>query len=274
MTAIAAPDFEFVSALVRQEAAIVLDKGKEYLVETRLSPIAKKNGFAGLAELVAALRQPAAKALRADVVEALTTNETSFFRDVEPFEMLRRTILPEVIADKRATKRLSIWCAASSTGQEPYTLAMLLRENFPELTGWDVRIVATDISREVLERARSGVFSQLEVNRGLPAKYLVKYFEKTEEGYKMKEDVRRLVRFEEMNLIKPFTLISDIDIVFMRNVLIYFDVTVKKEILAKTRKIMKSKGYLFLGAAETTMNLDDKFERRSLGKTSCYRKLE
>jgi chemotaxis protein methyltransferase CheR len=263
-------DFEFLTSIIRQDSAIVLEKGKEYLVESRLTPVAKEHGLESLQHLVEMLKKPGSASLRGEVVEALTTNETSFFRDIEPFEALKGTLLPELIQKRSDKKQLSIWCAASSTGQEPYTMAMLLREHFPQLRDWKVTFIATDLSKEVLEKARSGVFSQMEVNRGLPVTYLVKYFEKNGAQFRIKDDIRNMIRFDELNLIKPFTIIPEVDLVLIRNVLIYFDVPMKKEILGKIRKVLRPDGFLLLGAAETTLNLDDKFERRAVGKSSCY----
>ncbi len=263
-------DFEFISSLVRKEAAIVLDKGKEYLVEARIGPLTREFQVESIADLVSLLRSTPPPDLTRRVVEALTTNETSFFRDIEPFEALRTTIIPEVLERRAANKKLTIWCAASSTGQEPYSIAMQLREYFPVLQNWQVRIIATDICRQVLDRARKGIYTQLEVNRGLPAIFLVKYFQKQGMEWHLKEDIRKMVQFEELNLIKPTLLLTDIDIVFIRNVLIYFDLDVKRDILGRIRKVMRSDGVLFLGAAETTLNVDDNFERRALGKASCY----
>jgi chemotaxis protein methyltransferase CheR len=270
--AITSSDFEFVSAVIRQDSAIVLERGKEYLVESRLAPVARNHGFAGLDELVQRLRQPGSTTLRTQVVEALTTNETSFFRDVEPFELLRTTILPELIQRRADRRQLTIWCAASSTGQEPYSVAMLLRDHFPQLNDWKLTFIATDISKDVLERARAGKFSQLEVNRGLPITYLVKYFEKVGTDFQLKSDIRKMIRFEEFNLIKPFTTLPELDIVMIRNVLIYFDVPTKREILAKIRKLLRPDGFLLLGAAETTLNIDENFVRRAVGKASCYQR--
>ena len=267
---IEAADFDYICKVVRESSAIVLEKGKEYLVEARLYPVVRELGLESFPKLVEAVKKGDAAA-RTRVVEALTTNETSFFRDIEPFDFLRKDILPEIMKKRAATRQLTIWCAASSTGQEPYSMAMMLRENFPELTTWKVKIVATDINKEVLERAKRGVFTQLEVNRGLPITYLVKYFEKKGTEFHIKEDIKSMVHYLEMNLARPFTaVVGDIDIVLIRNVLIYFDSDTKKSILGKIRGVMKPDGFLFLGAAETTINLDENFVRRSAGRASCY----
>jgi chemotaxis protein methyltransferase CheR len=268
---ISTSEFNFVRELVRQRSAIVLEPGKEYLVESRLTAVARVEGFASLEQLLGELRSQPANGLHARVVEAMTTNETSFFRDIHPFDSLRQSVLPDLIQRRAAERQLVVWSAACSTGQEPYSIAMLIRENFPALAGWSVRILATDLSTEVLARARLGRFTQLEMNRGLPARYLVKYFTKSGSDWQIQDDIRAMVQFREMNLAERWPPIPTPDIVFIRNVLIYFDVATKREILAKMRKVMRPDGFLFLGGAETTINLDDSFERVSLGKATCYR---
>lgn len=263
-------DFAYISAFIREHSAIVLETGKEYLVESRLMPIVRGEKLASIAELVVQLRRRPQNSLHMRVVEAMTTNETSFFRDVAPFEGLRLQALPDLIARRTAERRLRIWCGAASSGQEPYSLAMLLLEHFPVLANWDVKIIATDISQDILQRAKAGRYSQLEVNRGLPAPMLIKYFERVGIEWSIKDSVRKLVQFEELNLIRPWKGLPSCDFVFMRNVLIYFDVPTKKDILGKIRKVMRPDGYLFLGSAETTMNIDSNFIRVQLGKSSCY----
>lgn len=267
--AITPTEFEVVRTLVRHEAGIVLEQGKEYLVEARLSPLARREGLPGASELIAQLGRVKGP-LHTRVVEAMTTNETIFFRDVEPFEVLRKEVLPALMESRRTTRRLGIWCGASSTGQEPYSVAMTLLDT-PELAGWHVDILATDISTDVLARARAGLYSQLEVNRGLPASYLVKYFEKKGLEWQISERVRSMVRFDYLNLMRPLPAMPAPDIVFLRNVLIYFDSADKSAILTRIRTAMRQDGFLFLGAAETTRNLDDRFERLPFSKTGCYR---
>lgn len=262
-------EFDVVRTLIRAEAGIVLEQGKEYLVEARLSPLARREGLASTAELIAKLG-PAKGALHTKVVEAMTTNETIFFRDIEPFEVLRKDVLPAIMDARRATRRLQIWCGASSTGQEPYSIAMTLLE-IPELASWTIDILATDISTDVLARARAGRYSQLEVNRGLPAPYLLKHFEKQGLEWQMSDRLRAMVRFEFLNLMKPLPPMASPDIVFLRNVLIYFDTADKSAILTRIRNVMRPDGFLFLGAAETTRNLDERFERLPASKTGCYR---
>ena len=266
--------FTFVSTMVRAEAAIVLEAGKEYLVESRLIPVARREGFAGLdAYLDAAMRSAPGNPIRYQIVDALTTNETLFFRDFHPFEALRTDIIPKLIATRAATRRLAIWSAAASTGQEAYSIAMLLREHFPQLSSWDVRILGTDLSTTTLEAARSGSYSQLEVNRGLPAIYLVKYFTKTDGRWVIKDDLRRMVSFKPMNLIQPWPAMPTFDLVFIRNVLIYFDTTTKKQILTRIKTVLQPDGLLFLGTAETTINIDPEWAPTPLGKTTAFRRI-
>ena len=204
-------------------------------------------------------------ALHGKVVEALTTNETTFFRDHHPFEALRSEVLPRLIAGRQRTRNLFVWSAACSTGQEPYSLAMLIREHFPELKDWDVRILATDFSQAALDRVNLGRYRQLEVNRGLPAPLLVKYFEREGAEWRVRSDLRSMVETKQLNLVEQWPSMPFVDVVMLRNVLIYFDVATKKKILGHVRKIMSSDGVLFLGAAETTLNIDDSFDRMTVG---------
>jgi chemotaxis protein methyltransferase CheR len=263
-------DFAYLQGFLRDRSAIVLEPGKEYLAETRLGPVARTLGLGTLDELLHKLRVEPHGALSTRVVEALTTNETSFFRDNHPFEALRTQLLPELIKKRASERVLNLWCAASSSGQEPYTIAMLLDEHFPELATWRVRFLATDISQEMLRRSRAGVYSQLEVNRGLPARYLVKYFEKRGADWQIRKELRDSIEFSELNLARPFPPMPQLDLVFIRNVLIYFDVPTKREILGKIRHNLRRDGYLFLGGAETTLNVDETFKRVPAGTTWCY----
>lgn len=271
MSALAPADFTFICDLVRQRSAIVLESGKEYLVVSRLTSVAQQNGFSNLGDLVTRLRSQPMGPLPQKVVEAITTNETSFFRDLYPFDVLKKEIVPEILQKRAAEKRLTIWCGAASTGQEPYTIALVLKENFPQLDSWSVKIIATDINNEVLEQARSGVYSQIEVNRGLPAPMLIRHFEKIGSEWRIKEPLRKMVEFRPVNLISYWPAMPPVDIVFLRNVLIYFDQPTKREILGKIRKVMRPDGYLFLGGAETTINLDESFERTQFDRASCYK---
>jgi len=270
--AISKPDFDYVSQLARTQSALVLEPGKEYLVETRLGPLAQKEGFASLSDYIGWMRaEKLITTLHHKAIDALTTNETLFFRDHHPFEALRQQIIPSLLEKNAAFRKLTIWSAASSTGQEPYSLAMLLREHFPQLATWRVSILGTDLSPTVLKVAQAGEYSQLEVNRGLPASYLVKYF--TQQGLKwhIKDDVRRLVEFRAMNLIQTWPMMPQFDLVLIRNVMIYFDVETKKAILKKIKTCLSPDGYLFLGSSETTMNLDSDYQPISYGKAVAYR---
>lgn len=264
-------DLDYVRALVLDQSAIVLERNKAYLVESRLTPLATKLGFASLPEFVAKLRREALNGNHRLVIDAMTTNETYFFRDVHPFDALRTKVLPELIAARAATRTLRIWCGACSTGQEPYSIAMLLKERFPLLTAWQVSILCTDLSRDVLAKARSGAYTQLEVNRGLPAAMLIKHFTRKGDLWHIRDDLRASLLFQELNLAKPFPVLPRFDLVMLRNVLIYFDVETKRSIFARIRRVMAPDGVLFLGAAETPLNIDEAFESVSVGKSVCYR---
>ncbi len=264
-------EFDYVADLARSNAAIVLERGKEYLVETRLAPLARQEGVATLGELISRLRsQRTFGPLHARVVDALTTNETFFFRDFHPFEALRKQVVPELIRERAALKRLTIWSGACSTGQEPYSLAMLLRDSFPELRDWAVKIYATDLSPTVLVQAKEGRYSQLEVNRGLPAPLLVRYFEKREGHWFVKPEIKAMIDFKPMNLIQPWPLMPGFDIIFLRNVMIYFDVDTKRSILRRMRACLLPHGHLFLGTAETTLNLDAEWKPTPVGNTVAF----
>jgi chemotaxis protein methyltransferase CheR len=264
-------DFDYVRKFVRDEAAIVLEPGKEYLVESRLLILARKENLVSIDELISKLRSDPKNGLHRKVVDAMTTNETSFFRDIHPFEALRKSILPELMARRAAQRQVNFWCGAASTGQEPYSVLMLIAEHFPELLKWDIKFIATDLCSEVLARSRAGCFSQLEINRGLPASLLVKYFVREGASWKIRDDLRRRVEFREMNLVKDWPSLPPLDIVFLRNVLIYFDVETKKTILAKARRLLRPGSYLLLGGAETTFNIDEAFEREVIDKTTWHR---
>lgn len=262
-------DFEYVAGFVRREASIVLGPGKEYLVEARLAPVARKAGARDVSEFLSNVRQrPNTTALQA-IVDALTTNETSWFRDREPFTALTETVLPELVAARSATRRLRVWSAACSSGQEPYSLAITLRQFLP--AGWSFEIVASDISSEMIKRAEAGVFSQVEVNRGLPANALLHNFERDGAHWKVSPTLRQCVTFQRLNLAAPLPPIGTFDLVFLRNVLIYFDVETKNDVLNRISKHMRPDGYLFLGAAETTIGVNDNYERFAVGRAAAYR---
>jgi chemotaxis protein methyltransferase CheR len=263
-------DFDYVCTLLRKQSGIGLDAGKEYLVETRLQPVAKQAGYASLAELITRLRSGPLNHLHVRVVEALMTNETQFFRDIHPFNALKTLILPELFQKRSAIRQLNVWCAAASTGQEPYSVAMLLADSFPNLAGWNVRCIASDISDGSLARARQGSYRQLEVKRGLPVPLLEKYFCKHGAKWQIAEQIRRRVEFRNINLVSAWPSLPQMDIIMMRNVLIYLDVETKKAILGKVRTLLKPDGYLFLGSAETTLNLDTAFDQVRFDKSICY----
>lgn len=264
--------FEFLSNFVREKSAIVLDPSKAYLVESRLSPVIRDNGLTSMEELVSALKKPGSRDLSRQVIDAMTTNESSFFRDLQPFEALRSILIPEFIEKRAKERSLNIWSNACSSGQEVYSIAMLLRESFPALGGWKIRLIASDLSTAILKKAQEGVFNQTEVNRGLPMPMLLKYFSKCGLHWQIKEEVRKSIEFREVNLIEAWpSSLPTMDIVFLRNVLIYFSPETKTKILNKVRLVLQPDGCLFLGGAETTMNLNTKFVRSSVGKTSYYR---
>jgi chemotaxis protein methyltransferase CheR len=266
---ITAQSFRFVQELVRAESAIVLDLGKEYLVESRLAPLARAGGATDVDAYVAEVsRRRAPAALRA-IVEALTTNETSWFRDSEPFVTLRTTVLPTLAASRQG-RPIRVWCAASSSGQEPYSIAITALDT-PELGGGVVEVVGTDLSEEMVSRARAGEYSQLEINRGLPATSLVRHFERAGTGWQVRPEVTKHVSFRTLNLIRPFPPMGRFDIVFLRNVLIYFDTATKRDILNRVRQVMTPDGVLFLGAAEMMTGIDDGWERLPGGRSSIYR---
>ncbi|MEO6204377.1 MAG: protein-glutamate O-methyltransferase CheR [Mycobacteriales bacterium] len=258
-------DFELVRRLVAEDSGLALGEGKAYLVEARLAPIAEREGCDSVSALIGRLRLDPGR-LRADVAEAMTTNETSFFRDVHPFDALRDTVIPDIL--RTTGGQISFWSAAASTGQEAYSLAMLMTDHFPVAT---TTILATDLSRDVLARARSGCFSQLEVNRGLPAPLLVRHFARDGSGWKVSEDIRRRVQFRELNLVRPWPPLPRMDVILLRNILIYLDAPAKRTILTQAERVLAPNGVLFLGGAETTYGLDDTWTRVQVGRTAFYR---
>jgi chemotaxis protein methyltransferase CheR len=262
-------DFNFVSALVRREAAIVLAAGKEYLVEARLIPVARAVGAASVADFLSDLQRRPNPVNQRKIIDALTTNETSWFRDREPFTALTDVALPELVKSRGTTRKVRLWSAASSSGQEAYSLAITLQENLP--TGWSYEIVGSDISTEMIKRAEAAEYSQVEVNRGLPASQLVQYFERAGAHWRVTPALRRNVSFKLMNLTAPLPSMPPFDVIFLRNVLIYFDVATKKSVLQNVARLLRPDGWLFLGAAETTIGIDDNYERVVAGRTSAYR---
>ena len=265
-------DFEYLRELMHLRAAIVLERGKEYLALSRLEPVARDHGLTTVSELVDKLRtRELTSALHDQVVDALTTNETTFFRDYNPWESLRTLVMPELLARKERTRTLAIWSAGCSSGQEPYSIAMSIREHFPELLTWQLSILGTDISGSVLDRARAGRYGQLEVNRGLPAHLLVRHFTRAGMEWEIEEPIRRMVRFEHHNLNDVWPSMPPFDLVLMRNVMIYFETEAKRRVLAKMHGQLAPHGYLLLGASETTYSLSDDFIREPDGRTAWYR---
>lgn len=266
-----AESFSFVADLVRRRSAIQLEAGKEYLVESRLLPLARAAAAADVDAYVRAVRASNHPAALQDVVEALTTNETSWFRDGQPFQALVEQVVPDVLANTRtggAPGPLRVWSAACSSGQEPYSIAMTLAEARP---GLDLRIVATDLSEQMVTRARAGRYNQLEVNRGLPATMLVRYFTRSGADWEVAPALKERITFTRHNLLDAPPLGGPFDVVFCRNVLIYFDLATKRDILRRVQQVLRPGGYLFLGAAETTIGIDDTWERVPVGRGSVYR---
>jgi chemotaxis protein methyltransferase CheR len=250
-------DYEYLRKFLRERSGLVLSADKHYLLESRLLPVSRRAGLASLAELAHRLRSNDCEALAAEVVEAMTTNESFFFRDKIPFEHFRDTIIPRLIAARGHRRRIRIWCAAASTGQEPYSLAMSIKEMGDRLSGWQIEILATDISNEALRRARSAIYSQFEVQRGLPIMLLLKYFKQIDENWQIGPDIRAMVQFRMLNLIGDFAKLGIFDVVFCRNVLIYFDQPTKISVLDRLAQNLDRDGYLVLGAAETVVGLTE-----------------
>jgi len=253
-------DFSFISQLVNKRSGLVLTEDKAYLLESRLMPVARKRGMKGLEELIAAIRLRREEDLVREVTEAMTTNESFFFRDIKPFDTFRDVVLPQLLKNRAARKSFRIWCAAASSGQEPYSLAIVLKEAAAKLAGWKPEIVATDISTEMLEKAKKGVYSQFEVQRGLPIQMLLKYFHKANDVWQIDQSLRDMVEFREFNLLENPKPLGLFDVVFCRNVLIYFDQPTKTRVLDWISSLVPLDGALFLGGAETVLGLSDRFK--------------
>jgi chemotaxis protein methyltransferase CheR len=261
-------EYDYLRKLLKERSGLVLSSDKQYLVESRLLPIARKSGLTGLGELVQKIKTPGTEALIVEVVEAMTTNESFFFRDKIPFDHFREAIMPSLVAARAKQRRVRIWCAAASTGQEPYSLAMCLKEMAGQISGWRVEIIATDLSHEVLEKAKAGIYSQFEVQRGLPIQLLVKYFTQIGETWQIAPEIRSMVQYRPFNLLSDFGQLGIFDVVYCRNVLIYFDQQTKVDVLERIARIAEPDGFLVLGAAETVVGLTEAFkpipERRGL----------
>jgi chemotaxis protein methyltransferase CheR len=267
-------DYEFLRKLLKERSGLDLSPDKQYLVESRLIPLARKVGLPGITELVQKMKS-GSEALTSDVVEAMTTNETFFFRDKIPFDHLRDTMMPALLQARASRRSLRIWCAASSTGQEPYSIAMCLKELGAALAGWRVEIIGTDLSQAVLEKSRAGIFSQFEVQRGLPIQLLVKHFTQVGELWQINADIRAMVQYRHLNLLHDFAQLGTFDVIFCRNVLIYFDQETKAGIFGRLAKVAEPDGFLVLGAAESVVGISDAFrpypERRGLYRPNTTR---
>jgi len=252
-------DFDYISGVLKERSGLTLTADKGYLLESRLTPLARQNGLDSLDALIQKVRISRDEALLKDITEAMTTNESFFFRDNTPFDLFKNYVMP-AMQKARATKRLRIWCAAASSGQEPYSLAMLFREAWPQWKDWRIEIIGTDLSNEVLAKAKAGRYSQFEVQRGLPIQMLIKYFDQEGDAWQLKDDIRNMVSFRPFNLLSSFAMLGSFDIIYCRNVLIYFDQPTKKEVLERMRKTLANDGTLFLGAAETVLGITDTFK--------------
>jgi len=261
-------DFDFLRRMLKERSGLVLSAEKDYLLESRLLPLARRHGMTSLGELATRLRQPGSASLAIAVTEAMTTNETFFFRDRIPFDHLRETVIPALVAARSRERRIRIWCTAAASGQEPYSIAMVLKGLGAQLNGFRVDIVATDLSADVIDRAKAGIYSQFEVQRGLPIQLLVKYFSKSGDAWEIAPELRGMVQFRTLNLLNDFSPLGQFDVVFCRNVLIYFDQPTKVGVLERIARQMPRDGYLMLGAAETVVGLTDCFvplpEKRGL----------
>ena len=253
------PDYEYLRKLLKDHSGLDLSADKQYLIESRLLPLARKAGLPGISELVQKMKAGSASTIT-QVVEAMTTNETFFFRDKVPFDHFRDSIMPEILKARAGRKSIRIWCAAGSTGQEPYSLAMCLKEMSGALAGWRVEIIATDLSQDVLEKSKAGIYSQFEVQRGLPIQMLVKYFKQTGELWQINADIRAMVQHRQLNLLHDFSQLGVFDVIFCRNVLIYFDQDTKINIFNRLAKVTEPDGFLVLGAAETVVGLTDVYK--------------
>ncbi len=261
-------DVDFIAKMLKQESGLIITPDKSYLLESRLMPVARKNGLKGLDELIVKLRG-GDKTVKTEIVEAMTTNESFFFRDTKPFDLFRDHVLPHLMATRGDKKTFRVWCAAASSGQEPYSLAITLKEQGAKLAGWRYEIIATDISHDILDKAKNGVYSQFEVQRGLPIALLVKYFQKHEEQWQIKPEIRSMIDYRFFNLLEDPAKLGKFDVVFCRNVLIYFDQPTKKIVLERIAKLMPEDGMLFLGGAETVLGITQAFRPVS-GQRGVY----
>ncbi|MFM7206789.1 MAG: CheR family methyltransferase [Planctomycetaceae bacterium] len=268
---VADPQFDYLSGLLRRRTGVCIDRSKQYLVVARLMPIVRQRKIPSLETLIDRVRQGVDPSLEKDVLCAMMTHETSFFRDRAPFEALRQ-VIADFVPKRSAERQLTLWSAACSTGQEPYSMAMTLLEHFRELVAtWRIRIIATDFSEPILARAREGVFSELETNRSLPPALLKKYFRPLQGRHSIVQECRQLVEFRSMNLNGTWPMMPLVDVVFLRNVMLYFDVATRSALVGRVRRVLRSDGALFLGGAETMIGIDDGWDRVVDGGCSHYR---
>lgn len=253
-------EYDYLRVFLKQRSGLVLSNEKQYLIESRLMPVARKFGLASISNLVDKVKHEQNGSLADQIIEAMTTNESFFFRDKLPFDHFSQTMMPHMLQARARDRRLRIWSAAASTGQEPYTLGMCLKDIDAKIGGWRVEMIGTDLSTEVLEKAKAGVYSQFEVQRGLPINYLLKHFTQIGDMWQISSELRSMVQYRKLNLLENFSSLGQFDIVFCRNVLIYFDNDAKIDILNRIRKCMPEDGYLVLGAAETVVGLTDAFK--------------
>ena len=253
-------DFDFLSTLLKERSGLVLARDKGYLLESRLLPVARRHGIKGLDELVTAVRTRRDAALLRDITEAMTTNESLFFRDIKPFDIFKAKVLPDLMAGRQSSRTIRVWCAASSSGQEPYSLAMLLKEEGAKLANWRIEVTATDISVEMLEKAKVGSYSQFEVQRGLPINLLMKYFKQIGDKWQIDNAIRGMVKYREFNLLEDPATLGHFDVIFCRNVLIYFDQPTKGKVLDRMSRILAPDGFLYLGGAETVIGVTERFQ--------------
>jgi chemotaxis protein methyltransferase CheR len=271
-------DYAYLSKLLNERSGLQLAGDKQYLIESRLLPVARQNNCGSIGDLVAKLKSFAEEPLRQRVTEAMTINESFFFRDKTPFDRFQDTVLPYMRKMRSATKRMRIWCAAASTGQEPYSLAMMLQQAGEEFAGWKIEIVATDISTEVLEKAKSGLYTQFEMQRGLPIQLLLKFFKQDGDQWRISQELRNMVQFRRHNLLDDFSSLGMFDVIFCRNVLIYFDSKTKQDVLSRVSRALVKDGHLLLGAAETVVGFTNLFmpmaEKRGLYVHAAEKKPE
>ncbi len=268
-------DFDYLRELVHQQTGVLLEPHKDYLAELHLNQLASQTGFESVTAFTEHLKQKPLNRLHIQSVESLLINETLFFRDYYPFEALQKVVLPALIQSRSSQRSITIWSAACSTGQEPYSIAMLIRESFPELSNWKIHLIATDFSQRSLDRAKTGQYTSLETSRGLPPGMRDRYFRQMGGSWQIIDEIRQMVEFRQLNLIHPWNLLSpaQVDVIFLRNVLIYFNVETKRSVLNKIQLYLRKDGYLFLGAGETTLQLTSQFESIH-SKTSLYHRLK